>query len=164
MKTTIFGVLFHLSLALPTQALEIGDPLPPCVLDQLQNKQSITLPPQSEQIMYVDFWASWCAPCAKSFPFLNNLHQTYKDQGLNIIAVNLDEIEEDAFEFLNRFPAHFTVAKDPEQQCAQQLQVSAMPSSYLVDKQGIIRYIHLGFRESHKSDLEAQVTQLLSGI
>lgn len=115
----------------------------------------------NNQVVYVDFWASWCKPCQKSFPFLNELQARYAKQGLTVLGINLDKDHNAASSFLQRVPAHFTVAFDQQGNIAQQFHVQGMPSSYLVDRKGNIRARHIGFREEDKAKLEQAVTSLL---
>jgi len=113
------------------------------------------------KVVYIDFWASWCKPCKKSFPFLNEMQQRYRDQGLVILAINLDKEPELASKFLQHIPAQFTVAFDQQGVTAEQFHVQGMPSSYLVDRQGNIRARHIGFREQDRGKLEQAVSSLL---
>lgn len=152
-------------LFLPTSialAVAIGDKAPDCKLSSLGDSQSSTLSQYPGKVLYVDFWASWCGPCAKSFPFMNELHSQLKDQGLQIVAVNLDEKPEEAQAFLSQYPAQFTVAADASKQCAKDFGVKAMPSSYLIDRKGKVHHIHLGFRPGEAKDLRQVVEQLLN--
>lgn len=143
--------------------LKLDNSLVPCALTKLKNsQQSLDLDNYLGKVMYLDFWASWCPPCAKSFPFLNELHRQYHNEGLKIVAINLDEAPEDADKFLIQYPAEFTLASDLTKQCAEDLGVAAMPSSYLIDRKGIIRHIHLGFRASETQELREKVKQLLA--
>ena len=145
------------------QAAEPGQQLSVCPLTKLGNsQQTLELNNYTGKVLYLDFWASWCPPCAKSFPFLNELHQQYHNEGLQIIGINLDEVPEDAEKFLIKYPAEFTLASDLSKQCAEDLGVAAMPSSYLIDRKGVIRHIHLGFRSSETQELREKVKQLLS--
>jgi thiol-disulfide isomerase/thioredoxin len=98
------------------------------------------------QVVYVDFWASWCGPCRQSFPFMNEMHNELGAKGLTVLAVNLDEEAGDAQSFLAKHPASFQVAGGDNQACASAFQVEAMPSSYFVDRAGKVRYVHHGFR------------------
>jgi len=134
-----------------------------CVLNDLNNSSiSFNLRQYTGQVLYLDFWASWCGPCAKSFPFMNKMEHAFKKQGLKIIAVNLDENKDDAHDFLVKVPAKFTVVSDNEQQCAKALNVQAMPSTYIIDKQGVVRHIHLGFRDGETDKLQMVIEQLLA--
>jgi thiol-disulfide isomerase/thioredoxin len=112
-------------------------------------------------VVYVDFWASWCKPCKQSFPFLNDLQQRYRKNGLVVLAINLDKDPEQARQFLQHIPARFTVAFDQQGVTAQSFHVQGMPSSYLIDRKGNIRARHIGFREEDKDKLEQAVASLL---
>jgi len=162
MKNILISGLLAGLLNCSVSAAEVGDTVQVCALNHFATNQPIQLTEQQPPLLLLDFWASWCAPCAKSFPFLNKLHQQYKNQGLRIIAINLDEDIKEAQQFLTRFPVDYTIARDPGQHCAKQLGLRAMPSSYLIDRQGVIRYIHIGFRDSQREYIQQQVVELLS--
>jgi thiol-disulfide isomerase/thioredoxin len=121
-------------------SVEVGASLPDCTLASMEDKQNLSLSQYQGKVIYVDFWASWCGPCAKSFPFLNEMHEQFKDQGLQIVGVNLDENADDAKAFLAKYPASFTVAADVSKQCAKDFAVKAMPSSYLIDRNGVVQH------------------------
>jgi len=144
------------------QALSVGDKLPDCVLSALADNPSAQLSQFQGKVLYVDFWASWCGPCAQSFGFLNTLQTQHKDQGLQIIGVNVDEEAGAAETFLGLHPAEFTVLADTSKQCVKDFAVEAMPSSYLVDRQGIVQHIHRGFRAGETDDLRAVLEKLLA--
>lgn len=138
-----------------------GSPAPNCALTPWGNAPGYELRQFNGKVLYVDFWASWCGPCAQSFSFLNELDRDLRDRGLQIVGVNLDENPEDAKAFLAQHPASFAVAADASGQCPQQFGVQAMPSSYLIDRRGVIRHVHLGFRPGETEQMRALVEQLL---
>jgi len=113
------------------------------------------------RVVYLDFWASWCGPCRKSFPWMNAMQAKYAGQGLTVIAVNLDQDKALAAKFLAEHPATFTVAYDPKGQTAERYGVKGMPSSYLVDREGRLQMTHLGFRDQDREALEAELRKLL---
>jgi thiol-disulfide isomerase/thioredoxin len=113
------------------------------------------------KVLYVDFWASWCKPCKQSFPWLNDMAARYQKLGFEVVAINLDQEQDEANEFLAKIPARFTVAFDPSGKTAEQFQVQGMPSSYLIDRKGNVRATHMGFRENDRAKLEQAVTKLL---
>jgi cytochrome c biogenesis protein CcmG/thiol:disulfide interchange protein DsbE len=121
----------------------------------------VSLQSMRGHVVYVDFWASWCKPCRKSFPWMNTLQAKYRDKGLQIVAVNVDSDLEQVKPFLEKYPADFVVAYDADGKVASQYQVKGMPSSYLIDKQGNIHASHIGFREEDKVTVETQIKQLL---
>ncbi|MDF1584567.1 MAG: TlpA disulfide reductase family protein [Methyloprofundus sp.] len=161
-RKLLLGFVGLMSIA-PLQSAEVGQSLSECALSKLSNSQQpIEFSQFAGKVLYIDFWASWCPPCLKSFPFLNELHRHYHKDGLQIIGINLDEELEDAETFLREYPPEFTVASDLTKQCSQSLGVVAMPSSYLIDRNGIIRHIHLGFRSGETKALREKVQQLLA--
>lgn len=114
------------------------------------------------QVVYVDFWASWCKPCRASFPWMNKMHKKYAEQGLVVIAINLDEDAHNAEKFLAAVPAPFPIVYDPEGSIAQQYELVGMPSSYIIDKAGEIRVSHQGFFTAKASNYENEIKQLLA--
>jgi thiol-disulfide isomerase/thioredoxin len=113
------------------------------------------------KVVIVDFWASWCGPCRKSFPFLNQLQQKHQADGLVVLAVNEDEERSDAEAFLKQYPANFAVLFDKEGQLASQYQIPGMPTTVVIDRNGKIRYSHSGFFESKTAAFEQEIQQLL---
>ena len=143
-------------------AIETGSPMPACMVSPIGESQGSDLSQYKGQVLYVDFWASWCGPCAKSFPFLNEMHEQLKGQGLQIVGVNLDENADDAKAFLAKYPASFTVGADVSKQCAKDFAVKAMPSSYIIDRKGVVHHVHLGFRPGEAQEIRVLVEKLLN--
>ena len=114
------------------------------------------------RVVYIDFWASWCGPCRQSFPWMETMKSTYEGQGLRIVAVNLDKDRADADKFLNQFRPTFDVRFDPKGELAESYKVQGMPSSVLIDRHGVARFTHVGFRPIDGAMYEAQVRELLS--
>ena len=144
-----------------SMALDIGATPPSCYVVDFAKETPLSLS-RPGRVVYVDFWASWCAPCAKSMPFLNELHHTFASQGLDIIGINVDDNKADGVAFLDKVPVVFSVASNPDGQCASAFGVQTMPSSYLIDKKGKIRYIELGFFSENKDTIRQNVEKLLA--
>ena len=113
------------------------------------------------QVVLLDFWASWCVPCRRSFPWMNQMQQKYGGQGLVIIGVNMDASTSDAEAFLRDYPAQFTIVSDPDGTLARQFEVEAMPSSYLIGRDGVIASRHLGFQVRQADEYEATIREVL---
>jgi thiol-disulfide isomerase/thioredoxin len=118
--------------------------------------------PVAAEVVWVDFWASWCAPCRRSFPWMNEMHAKYADQGLRIIAVNVDKERRLAEEFLVETPADFSLHYDPSGSLAEQFGVIAMPSSYVLDAEGNIIASHFGFKLADRADYERTIQGALA--
>ena len=112
-------------------------------------------------VIYVDFWASWCIPCRQSFPWMNNLKAKYQADGLTIISVNLDHSRTLANEFLAEIPADFPVIFDPKGLIARKYKLKGMPSSFVVDRTGQIISVHVGFNQQKKIAYEEEIKTLL---
>jgi cytochrome c biogenesis protein CcmG/thiol:disulfide interchange protein DsbE len=114
------------------------------------------------KVVYVDFWASWCGPCKLSFPWMQTMKDTYGPKGLTVIAINLDLDRADADRFIDQFHPTFEVCFDPKGKLAEFYKVQAMPSSMLIDRHGVTRFRHAGFRPIDGATYEAQVRELLA--
>jgi cytochrome c biogenesis protein CcmG/thiol:disulfide interchange protein DsbE len=113
------------------------------------------------KVVYLDFWASWCVPCRKSFPWLNAMHTRYGDRGLRIVGINLDREREDADRFLARYPASFDLIFNPSGSLAEHWSLQGMPSAVLVDTRGEVLARHIGFRADRTEEYEQQLKTLL---
>lgn len=157
------ATLAALLAAFPLSQLHAADrPLPNCALN-LGATQPVGFDQFRGKVLYVDFWASWCVPCLLSFPFMADLQKTYGERGLKVIAVNMDSKPADAETFLAKHPAGFAVAAGPNADCAKAFGVAAMPTSFLVDANGMIHSVHPGFRPGDVEPLRAEIEALLSG-
>lgn len=113
------------------------------------------------KVVYVDFWASWCGPCRVSFPQLDELRSELGAQGFEVLAISVDEVESDALQFLSEVPVNYLVVHDGSGATPQAWGILGMPTGYLVDRQGVVRKIHKGYKKSDGEKLRAEVVQLL---
>lgn len=142
-------------------AANTGDLAPECLAVNA-GKKVLDLKEYRNKVVYLDFWASWCPPCKQSFPVLNRLHSELKGQGFEVIAINLDENQTDASEFLASEPVNFSIFYDEEGKCPDAYQVAAMPSSYVIDKQGIVKKVYLGFHSENEAEIRSTISALLN--
>ncbi len=113
------------------------------------------------RVVLVDFFASWCIPCRKSFPHVEALYQELHERGLTVLAVNVDERRKQADQFLQSFHYTMPVVFDPEGKAAQAFELKAMPSTVIVDRRGFIRFIHMGYTEHTLAQYRNEVLSLL---
>jgi thiol-disulfide isomerase/thioredoxin len=138
--------------------IKIGDTFPDLTKSKLEGK----LPDLNGKVVLVDFWASWCAPCKESFPTMNDLQKRYGPQGFIIIGINVDENNSDMVDFLKKQHAEFTVVRDAAQKFVDKVGISTMPTSFLIDTSGKVRFSHSGFRgDETKKNYEQEIESLL---
>lgn len=114
------------------------------------------------KVVLVDFWASWCAPCRKSFPWLNEMENKYGSKGLVILGVNVDENSEDAQRFLKENPAIFKLVYDPKGQHASFYDLPGMPTTLIFNRQGKLVHRHAGFLTANINEYEQQIIKSLA--
>jgi cytochrome c biogenesis protein CcmG/thiol:disulfide interchange protein DsbE len=114
------------------------------------------------RVVYVDFWASWCGPCRRSFPWMNEMQDRYRDRGFTVVAVNVDKKRADADRFLQANVARFAVVYDPDGKAPLAYDVAGMPSSYLIDRNGKVVAVEAGFRDERAAAREGAIRSLLA--
>lgn len=136
-----------------------GDPFP----DLKSVKLEGTLPDLAGKVVIVDFFASWCGPCKDSFPVMQELHEKFEARGLVILAVNLDKKAEDMKSFLAAHPVTFPAVRDGTSTLVKQVQIATMPSSFILDKAGKVRFVHRGFKgDKTREEYLKQIAELLN--
>ena len=121
----------------------------------------LTLADLRGKVTYIDFWASWCGPCRLSLPALNSLQQAFAPEDFAVIAVSVDVVEEDALDFLVRYPVTYPVLIDTEGSVAKAFAVNGMPSGYLLDAQGVVHDVHVGFKRGDEAAIADAIRALL---
>ena len=114
------------------------------------------------RVTYVDFWASWCGPCRLSLPALNRLSKEFDTADFGVVAISVDYVDEDVLDFLKRYPVDYPVAIDKTGNSGRDFAVAGMPSGYLIDRDGLIREVHVGFRKGDEAFLRKQIQALIS--
>ncbi len=159
MKILTLVTLLFCSAA--TTALSEGDTAPSFSLPILGEQQIVSLSELRGKIVYLDFWASWCGPCRISLPQMVVLQEELGSDQFEVIAINLDEDQEQGSRFLKRYPVNYTVLTDPEGKVAEIYQLPGMPSSFVIDQAGIISLAHTGFRRGDMSIIRNHIEVLL---
>ena len=130
-------------------------------LPMINKEGKVNLEDLKGRVVYVDFWATWCPPCRKSFPWMEEMHTRYHKDGLTIVAISVDAKYELAEKFIRELKPSFISAHDPGKKIAKLYKLRAMPSSYLIDRSGNIINTHLGFRTSRSKKVEAEIKAAL---
>ncbi|MEM0952965.1 MAG: TlpA disulfide reductase family protein [Pseudomonadota bacterium] len=124
-------------------------------------KQELALAEYRGKIVYVDFWASWCGPCRKSFPALDVLRKDYNAQGFEVVAISVDDYKDDALGFMEELPVSYPLVWDPTGTVMTAFGVLGMPTGFLLDKNGVVQAVHPGFRDGDAEKLRAEILKLL---
>jgi len=145
------------------KALGPGDRAPGFSLTRLDSSKPIGLTDYRGKVVWLDFWASWCGPCLRSLPQLEQLSKTLPSKQFQIVAINLDQSSKKANKFLAKHPTSYPSGADPKGKVPESYGLETMPTSYLIDRQGVIRYVHEGFREGDIEDIRHEIVKLLKG-
>ncbi len=157
---TLFAILLLCTVLLMSVALA-EEPAPDFSLPTFPDDTPINLADLKGRVVYLDFWATWCPPCRKSFPWMDEMHERYKDQGLIIVAVSVDKKRELIEKFMTKMQPGFIIAHDLSGKIAKAYKLRAMPTSYLIDRNGQLVSTHMGFRNKDKARQEAAIQTLL---
>jgi peroxiredoxin len=155
------AALLAVAFAAPLRALELGDEAPAFSAPGLTGG-TVSLASYRGKVVYLDFWASWCGPCAKSLPALDQLRREFAPGDFQIVAVNLDRNPAVAARFLKQRPVGYPSAIDPKGSLPGAFGVEAMPTSFLIDRDGVVRYVHRGFRDTDVDPLRKQIQKLVA--
>jgi len=159
MKALLRVMMLSFSLLLSNAIFAAGS-APNFDLDGVDGK--VKLSDYQGKVVYLDFWASWCGPCRKSFPWMNEMQSRFEKKGFRVIAVNLDIKRADADKFLAQLKPNFDIAFDPQGAVAGLYELQGMPSAYLIDRGGNLHSVHQGFRNRDISVLEGEIKALLN--
>ncbi len=128
---------------------------------EIYNIDQLRLERYHGKVLYLDFWASWCKPCVKSFPWMNSLVRRFPADRFIVVTVNLDTEPAAMHQFLARVRADFDIYHDPSGNIAEQFQIEGMPTSYLIDAEGKIVKKHIGFYSKKIDEYEKEIEDLL---
>lgn len=164
MKQLIFKKLILvtclLGFALPLQAGELNKPAPDFTLKSLDGN-NLKLSEQAGNVILLNFWASWCGPCRKEMPLLNELHNKYQPLGFSVIGLNVEQDTQLAEKFIRERAVDFPILFDPANSVSKKYDVVAMPTTVMIDRNGNMRYLHKGYKEGDEKQYRSMIKQLV---
>jgi peroxiredoxin len=140
----------------------LGKAAPNFTLPPFTSSAPVHLADYRGKVVLVDFWASWCSPCRQSLPLYDKLRRNFPATDFAILAVNLDEESADARTFLSEHPVEYTTLQDPQGDVAKAYGLKGMPSSYLIDRDGVVRQRHIGFEPKDIAALQREIAALVA--
>ena len=139
----------------------LGEPMPDVAMEEFWDRKELRLSELRGKVVLLDIWASWCVPCKDEMPTLDEMARRFRGKGVEIIAVSIDEDRAAAEQFLKRRKRwSLTLAHDPAGAMPDRLQPPKMPTSYVIDRAGILRHVNAGFEPADARRIEAQLSEL----
>lgn len=112
-------------------------------------------------VVMINFWATWCGPCRQEMPLLNDLYARYNRVGFSLLGVNIDDDSKRALQMAEELGVSFPVLFDDRKEVSRLYQVEAMPVTVLVDREGKVRHVHLGYKPGYEEKYLTQIRALL---
>lgn len=142
----------------------VGKPAPTFELPVLGSEsRHITLESLRGKVVLLDFWASWCGPCRQSFPLYEKLHGELPALDFTLLAINLDEMADGPAAFLSEHPVSYTSLADPAGDVAKKFGLIGMPTSFVIDRDGVVHSRHTGFKPQDIEAVRGEILGLIAG-
>ena len=142
-------------------AVEAGQPAPSFSARALDSESTVSLSSFRGKVVFLDFWASWCGPCQTAMPLIESLRNEFPAEQFQVLAVNVDQDPAKAKAFLERRKVGYPSVSDPEGRLPSTYGLKTMPTSYLIDRNGVVRAVHAGFRQSDMEGLRNEIRALI---
>ena len=164
MRALLLSLILSLSILITNAASGVseGDLAPDFTLPILGGEERKSLSASHGMVRYLDFWASWCIACRVSIPEMIVLQQELGGKHFKVIAISVDEWIDDATSFLNRYSVNYDNLSDPQGEIAEAYGLQAMPASFVIDPEGRVTLVHLGFKPGDMKAIRAHIVELLS--
>ena len=156
------GVIFTMTLLFSAVAkAEVLEGMAPDFTLKSRSGENVKLSEHRGEVVMINFWASWCAPCRQEMPLLEEMYKKYSDLGFVLLGVNVEEDSSKATELLRDIPVSFPVLYDNKNEVTKLYKVVAMPSTVMVDRDGNMRYLHRGYLPGYEAEYIKQIKELV---
>ena len=147
-------------IATSVNALELGQPAPDFTLKSMAGT-NLKLTEQRGKIIVINFWASWCGPCRKEMPVLQKFYDKYQDLGVSVWGVNVEQENQAGRDFLADLNLSFPILFDASNTISAMYQVEAMPTTIIVDRDGLVRYAFKGYKPGYEKKYAKAIKKLI---
>ena len=154
--------VFLLVATSPSLAIQPGQKAPNFKLKRLKGEGNLGLSDYRGKVVYLDFWATWCAPCLEAAPALEILRGEFPASKFQVLAVNVDKKTKKALKFLSKNNVGYPSVSNPKGDVPDKFDLRAMPTAYLIDQKGIVRYVHKGFRDGDLDKIREEVRKIIN--
>jgi thiol-disulfide isomerase/thioredoxin len=161
-RIAVFALAAGLLAASDAGAIDVGQKAPEFTAPALDGAKKLSLGAYRGKVVYLDFWASWCPPCLTSLPLLEELRKQFPNDQFQILAVNVDQDPAKARAFLERTRVGYPSATDPKGRIPESFGIETMPTSFLIDRHGVVRHVHQGFRKGDVAGLRERIAKLVA--
>ena len=156
----LIGVV--LCVPLMVQAVSSQEMAPDFTLKSLEGS-NLRLDEYKGQVVLINFWATWCGPCRQELPLLDRIHRRYQDAGFAVLGINVEGVDktDEARAMISKAGVTFPVLVDEGQKISELYALEAMPTSVVVDRDGVVRYVHLGYKPGDEAKYVDKLKKLL---
>jgi peroxiredoxin len=156
----LLGAALAVAASVAMPAVTPSAPAPDFTL-RTMGGPNMRLHEQRGQVVLVNFWATWCGPCRQEIPHLNTLYDKYRASGFVLMGVNIDDNPKVAADLAAKLGVKFPVLLDTDKTVSKLYDMSAMPATVVIDRDGKVRYIHRGYRDGYELTYDQQIRALL---
>ncbi|MEZ5566532.1 MAG: TlpA disulfide reductase family protein [Gammaproteobacteria bacterium] len=161
-RTLLLTAVLAMAPAIAGESMAGGNASPAAPFSlKARSGEAVSLASLKGQVVLINFWATWCAPCRKEMPLLEQIHKKYASLGFTMLGVNVEEDTRMMDTFLKDVPVDFPILLDPENGVSKLYNVSAMPSTVIVDRKGNIRFVHQGYQPGDEGKYQDMIRQLI---
>ncbi len=160
----MYKIILFIVIFAGLQYSQAGSKFPDFRLKDLNNKTQSFSNLKGEKITIIDFWATWCKPCARALPKLNMLHQKYSADGVSFIGINVDSPRNSSKvkPFANSYKIKYPIVRDPNSSFSSEVNVNSFPTLFIINSNNEIVYIHQGYRPGDEKLLEKEIRKLIN--
>lgn len=153
------GLVMTGCISTSTQGVEVGNIAPDFQLQSLAG-QTVSLGNLQDKPVLINFWATWCPPCRGEMPYLQEIYEEWSGKGLVVLAINIGESSSTAEEFMQSNGLSFTVLLDTKRNVAETYNISGIPTTFFIDKDGIIQDKVIGPFQN-KTQIENRLSKIM---
>jgi len=161
LKTTLLGVFLGVIAASSLAASDLAGQVAPDFALKSATGENLRLSEYRGDVVMINFWATWCGPCRQEMPLLNELFDRYERVGFNLLGVNIDDDSRRAMQMVEDLGVSFPVLFDETKEVSKLYQVEAMPVTVIVDREGVVRYVHHGYKPGYEEHYLTEIRTLL---